>query len=207
MRCITEEFFKSISKLERREYLNCFLTYMTSPVIMKIKPSMTISMQSDEMKMFKTWAEKLENRDIRYMEIKAGYEKTIVFIYSVEILSRQLVRAENKQILVSLGYRVESRLEEKLERLKLRMTMNEFPHEIGVFLGIPARDVTGFINGEKCIHCGYWKVYGDLNEAKKTFGLYNLSKNLVMESILEGKNVEDTLSTMKSLRGSECSLQ
>ncbi|OHW62364.1 hypothetical protein EUAN_09270 [Andreesenia angusta] len=207
MRSITEEFFKNISRLERGEYMDCFLTYMTSPVIMKLKPSMTISVQSSEIKLFREWAEKLDNQDIKHVEIKSGYEKTVVFIYSEETLTFQLESVENKKILGSLGYTSESSLEEKLERLKLRMTMDEFPHEIGVFLGIPARDVVGFIKGEECIHCGYWKVYGNLSEAKKTFGLYDLSKNIVMESILGGKNLDDTLSIMRSFRGKECSLQ
>lgn len=207
MRSITEEFFKNISKLERKEYMNCFLTYMTSPVIMKLKPSMTISVQSSEIKLFRKWAEKLDNQDIKHVEIKSGYEKTVVFIYSEETLTFQLESVENKKILGSLGYTSESSLEEKLERLRLRMTMDDFPHEIGVFLGIPAGDVTGFIAGEKCLHCGYWKVYGNLDEAKKTFGLYDRSKNIVMESILGGKNLDDTLSIMRSFKEERCSLQ
>ena len=50
----------------------------------------------------------------------------------------------------------------------------EFPHEIGVFLGYPLEDVTGFINntGKNFRYSGIWKVYGDEKEAEKRFYKY-----------------------------------
>ena len=46
-----------------------------------------------------------------------------------------------------------------------------FPHEIGVLLGYPAEDVKGFVvnEGKNYLYSGYWKVYGDLSEAKQLF--------------------------------------
>lgn len=207
MRSVTKEFFENISKLDREQYFNCFLTYMLSPVIMETKPSMTISIAPKDMRAFKNWVSRLNNGDIMHTELKSANEKIVMIIYSVKALNAQLEKFENRKILDSLGYVRNSTLDEKIERLKLRMTLDDFPHEIGIFLGIPARDVMGFIKGEKCIHCGYWKVYGNLSEAKKTFGLYDLSKNLAMESILDGKNIDDTLSIIRSFRGQECSIQ
>ena len=37
----------------------------------------------------------------------------------------------------------------------------EFPHEIGVFLGYPAQDVRGFMEGRKATCRGAWHAYGD----------------------------------------------
>ena len=50
----------------------------------------------------------------------------------------------------------------------------EFPHEIGIFLGYPLADVVGFIEhqGHDYVYCGYWKVYGDLRSAVKSFDIY-----------------------------------
>lgn len=48
----------------------------------------------------------------------------------------------------------------------------EFPHEIGLFLGYPLCDVRGFIEdarGGVCLGCGYWKVYGEVEEREKLF--------------------------------------
>ena len=46
---------------------------------------------------------------------------------------------------------------------------SDFPHEVGLFLGYPPRDVEGFIREKarraKCT--GAWKVYGDEEAARK----------------------------------------
>lgn len=47
----------------------------------------------------------------------------------------------------------------------------EFPHEIGVFLGYPARDVRGFMAGEKATCRGAWHAYGDEQAARRRFDL------------------------------------
>ena len=49
--------------------------------------------------------------------------------------------------------------------------MDEFPHEIGLFLGYPYEDVIGFIKnkGKNYTYCGYWKTYGDPEISKKKF--------------------------------------
>ena len=47
----------------------------------------------------------------------------------------------------------------------------EFPHEIGLFLGYPIEDVVGFIRyaGKGCKLSGLWKVYGDAEAASRLF--------------------------------------
>lgn len=35
----------------------------------------------------------------------------------------------------------------------------DFPHELGLFLGYPAEDVRGFIDRKQCKYIGLWKVY------------------------------------------------
>ena len=48
---------------------------------------------------------------------------------------------------------------------------DEFPHEIGLFLGYPIEDVVGFIRyaGKGCKLSGLWKVYGDAEAASRLF--------------------------------------
>ena len=50
----------------------------------------------------------------------------------------------------------------------------EFPHEIGFFLGYPYEDVAGFIDhkGRDYLAVGLWKVYGDCDRAMATFARY-----------------------------------
>lgn len=73
-----------------------------------------------------------------------------------------------------------------LEQLRTRLHgSEEFPHEIGVFLGYPLNDVLGFIkyHGSNCKGMGDWKVYGDLGEAQKTFAKF---KNAVRSMQISG---------------------
>ena len=50
----------------------------------------------------------------------------------------------------------------------------EFPHEIGLFLGYPPEDVAGFMThrGKNCKCVGCWKVYGDEYAARRRFAAY-----------------------------------
>ncbi|MDY5271294.1 MAG: DUF3793 family protein [Tractidigestivibacter sp.] len=45
------------------------------------------------------------------------------------------------------------------------------PHELGVLLGYPVRDVRGFMcdGGRGAVACGRWKVYGDPAAAERRF--------------------------------------
>jgi hypothetical protein len=65
-----------------------------------------------------------------------------------------------------------------LRHLKIRFAANDFPHEVGLFLGYPLEDVTGFIRhkGQNYKLCGYWKVYDDVKRAKRLFRQYDLCR-------------------------------
>lgn len=65
-----------------------------------------------------------------------------------------------------------------LRHLQERISNEEcpgFPHEIGIFLGYPLADVSGFIanKGRNCRFTGAWKVYGDPSYAEKTFARFS----------------------------------
>ena len=49
----------------------------------------------------------------------------------------------------------------------------DYPHEIGLFLGYPLSDVIGFIEnkGWNYTCCGCWKSYGDPEKAQAYFDL------------------------------------
>ena len=56
-----------------------------------------------------------------------------------------------------------------------RLEGEEFPHEIGLFLGYPPEDVEGFCRyqGQNYKLCGRWKVYGDREAACRRFQRYD----------------------------------
>ena len=100
--------------------------------------------------------------------------KALLYLYRPNRLSRDLSRREAGRLLDRAGYRREDPracLRELSRRLRRG---EEFPHEIGLFLGYPPEDVAGFMEhrgkGFKCAGC--WKVYGDEGAARRRFQVY-----------------------------------
>ena len=68
----------------------------------------------------------------------------------------------------------------------------DFPHEIGLFLGYPFEDVQGFIQnrGCNCRLCGYWKVYANECEKKRLFEKYSHCRNVYCRKWTEGLSIQ-----------------
>lgn len=73
----------------------------------------------------------------------------------------------------------------------------EFPHEIGMLLGYPLCDVTGFIEhrGKNFLMSGYWKVYGNAEETKKLFDIYTAVKMRMVKELECGKALGQIISS------------
>jgi hypothetical protein len=93
-------------------------------------------------------------------------------------LLKSLLNPEALVFLARMGYPREASLFVLLDYLRKRLRGGEFPHEIGFFLGYPPEDVLDFVRyrGQKYKLCGYWKVYGDVEEAKKCFHRYDVCR-------------------------------
>ena len=68
----------------------------------------------------------------------------------------------------------------------------QFPHEIGLFLGYPPEDVQGFMKdchaGVKCVGC--WKVYGDEERSRKLFARYKRCTERFCRRMKNGASLE-----------------
>ncbi|MDO4305622.1 MAG: DUF3793 family protein [Eubacteriales bacterium] len=115
--------------------------------------------------------EKLNEKGVFVEILRISEAKALVYVYRKKMLEADLNRKEVQMLLKDFGYQG-SRPEKCLERLKGRLLQYEcFPHEIGLFLGYPIQDVSGFIQQKgKNYKCrGPWKVYGNESEAKRLF--------------------------------------
>ena len=110
----------------------------------------------------------------------------IILIYSEEKLSNYIFKEENKRFLRQLGYSEENDMREYLEILKRRYKEFNCPHELGIFLGFPLNDVKDFMNckDKKCLSCGYWLVYNNLQEAQEIFSKYDKVKAQDRKSVV-----------------------
>ena len=66
-----------------------------------------------------------------------------------------------------------------------------FPHEIGVFLGYPVEDVEGYMqnDGKNFLLVGYWKVYGEKEQALRLFASYDEAREQTVREVLAGKEL------------------
>jgi hypothetical protein len=70
-----------------------------------------------------------------------------------------------------------------------------FPHEIGLLLGYPIEDVTGFIEqkGKNYLYSGYWKVYRDVEKKKEIFQQYENAKEEMILLLADGYDMHSII--------------
>lgn len=135
---------------------------------------------------------RLVPKGLRMVPLRFSDSKVLIYLYRPKYLSADFTDATAVRLLRRYGYN-EGNCEKCVVRLaqKLR-SQEEFPHEIGLFLGYPPEDVRGFIDqGPDCCKCaGCWKVYGDEEAAKKKFAQYKKCTRVYCDQWEKGKDIE-----------------
>lgn len=88
----------------------------------------------------------------------------LLFCYKPDYLERHLAHHGIRTLLSKAGYDTTQSSEDLLAELCHRIgTTGSFPHEIGLFIGYPAKDVAAFMGMVKLpFTCqGPWKIYGN----------------------------------------------
>ncbi|MBR4465907.1 DUF3793 family protein [bacterium] len=112
----------------------------------------------------------LKRKGVSVVALRYRKGRGLVYFYRPKMLEEDLKGHLAKELLADYGYPEEG-TEEKIAHLRRRFdSSRDFPHELGLFLGYPAVDVKGFINGSECVYTGLWKVYeSDLRKARELF--------------------------------------
>ncbi len=141
--------------------------------------------------------EDLNRSNFRLIILKQNSKKLLLYLVNLNLMDTY-DNEKSKSILKSYGYPIDN-FNNSLTFLKKRLSTNDFPHEIGFFLGYPYDDVIGFINcnGKDEMYTGKWKVYSNLEEAKKTFAKYEIAKCIAKELSLQGKSLFDIINYFK----------
>lgn len=135
--------------------------------------------------------------------------RRLVLFYRPAMLRDHLNDPETKAILMKEGYRMGGTVSEMIAHLAGRIAgERKFPHEIGLFLGYPARDVAGFIqnNGNGGVGCGYWRVYHDPEGAKRRFAFYDKCRDMISDMLTEGRSLSNILTTGGKYNENVCDL-
>ena len=132
--------------------------------------------------------ELLVPKGLRALPLRIREYSALVYLYRPSRLKKDLKDPAAIKILQDHGYSCYGKCLPKLiERVR---ASEEFPHEIGLFLGYPPEDVQGFLDHRPCKCCGCWKVYGDENKAKKTFDLYKKCERVYCQQLAQGIDIK-----------------
>lgn len=116
--------------------------------------------------------QRLCGKGLRVIPLQFRQGRCMVYVYRPEQLAKDLSSAPAEEILRACGY-APGHAAEQVRHLQERLAQCvEFPHEIGLFLGYPPEDVAGFIAHREAKYVGCWKVYGDVESARRTFARY-----------------------------------
>lgn len=135
---------------------------------------------------------KLNPKGVHIRLLSHNKVTAFIYVYRPSKLERTISNKEEKEFLTQKGYYYYD-IDNCIEQLCMRLSAKEeFPHEIGLFLGYPLADVKEFIknNGSNCKCVGYWKVYTNENNTLKIFEKYKKCTSLYCKKYIEGLSIQ-----------------
>ncbi len=107
----------------------------------------------------------------KVIEVQEKNFKKQVFFLHREALNNTLCQKPVLLLLKNLNYPSEYSLESYVDLLIQKIKGPSFPHEIGVFLGYPVKDVLGFIGypSLKLTEIRGWRYYGHRGLSTRTY--------------------------------------
>lgn len=140
----------------------------------------------------KRWNQALSGKGVRLIVLRRSASAALVYVYRPAVLQKRLEERDVRRFLQPYGY-ADFGEKQALNRLCQRLAgTEEFPHEIGVFLGYPLDDVKAFIRngGKNSLYTGCWKVYFHPGEAIRTFERFKKCSRIYSELWAGGRSVQ-----------------
>lgn len=117
--------------------------------------------------------------------------KRVLFI-NEKSMEKVLVNKRCINFLKFVGYSSDYELNDYMDELVFRLQSEEFPHEIGVFLGYPLKDVLGFMGYGKneLVEVRNWRIYGDKEISYEVYNNFMRDK-AIMKEMIETMNINE----------------
>lgn len=186
---MTEQVRKFLNSLEAEERLKLEIANRCGPVLKGVKAANLLAVCAGG---WQQVCRILEETPVICRLLYADGQRELLYLYRYELLEHHLRKEPVRRFLQKLGYET-LQVEAVLTRLSRRYQQyagagQAFPHEMGILLQYPPEDVEGFVTwkGQNWLACGYWKVYGNLQEAEKTFAAYDLARLEAVTELLSG---------------------
>ncbi len=140
-----------------------------------------------------------------YVELKVEAESSLVLFYNPAALERTLAEKFSRRWLARLGYGQDWTTAEMLEELKRRAATCLIPHEVGLFIGYPLKDVVGFmerIPSTPVHNTTCWRVYGNADESLRRMSAYRREEASAIEVLDRAKGVSDFIELISARKAS-----
>lgn len=167
-----------------------FIIERLGPTMLGVKPAELLNVaignpQSwDEFKTLFTLHGELQLEEIR----RINGRQQVIFYHRTS-LDDVLSKTQNLEFLQSIDYPTSYSMDGYLQHVLQKIQSRVFPHEIGIFLGYPLKDVMGFMG-----HCSLpyvrtegWRVYGDEKCSNATHEKYQQARVAIEETLLRDR--------------------
>ena len=171
------------------------IIHCSAPSLCGIKPASLFSMNSECYKSGKgkllEWAAIFAKSKRYFVPLKKSEKRVLFFVFDRILLESVCSNLRNLAYLESKGYPTWNGFNAILSELLHRLMFSEdFPHEVGIFLGYPLEDVVGFeADSSKFKYSGFWKVYGDTEAAERQMRLYKSCTEQCMDFFEDGHSL------------------
>ena len=152
-----------------------------------IKPSEIISASKEQYQNCKILRKFIEFRIVIH-----NPNKLRLFIFNKNALENSLNNKHVLKQLIRLGYPKDFDIDSYVDLLISRIKDgDEFPHEIGFFLGYPVKDVLGFMEVINLPHTKTlgWKMYGNTKSSENFYYKVTEAKDEIRDYVSEVHNL------------------
>lgn len=192
---MSEEVLKIVRQFNRRDW-ELQIAFRCAPLITGVKISTLLTVPvhlSDELQ--KTF----KGSQISLYALYHSPKTVTYLLFRRKWLEHTMGQSDTASMMRQFGYRDLSFryiLRELAERYKRFMEqLGAFPHEIGLLLGYPLEDVSGFIlnKGKNFLYSGYWKVYSNPAGTMKLFEQYDRAAEQVIHRVSQGLSLTNLI--------------
>lgn len=138
------------------------------------------------------WDNILKVKGVSIAILRHRKSKALIYVYRRNKLENDLKKGDVQAFLKLCGYSCTD-VDYAICNLSNRLYEDEdFPHEIGLFLGYPLCDVVGFISngGKNCKCTGFWKVYFNQSEAERIFEKFRRCISVYCRLWRQGRSIQ-----------------
>jgi hypothetical protein len=186
-----------------RDCLASFLVLEVAEVLQGAKPANLVAIANKRRpcgrNLYLLWKEHgaalLAESGLQVRELADRGSSLLLLLYRPEALAALLQMKSVSVILKKSGYDAPADPEKVLAELEKRVAGEGFPHEIGVFLGYPLKDVVGFMGlARLSFTCqGPWKIFGDPSQSLSLARNHRECRCRMSQQLASGCNPHDCL--------------